>query len=321
MGGSPALPIPPDQSPLVLLDLLFKMRIRDVMTTTLLTVARGDSLRHAQSLMKANSITGLPVAEEGRLFGIVSMDDIVSALEGGWIEESVEKHMTRNVVVLEEDMPLSFGASYFDKYRFGRFPVLNRDNRLVGILSSRDVSAAVLIELLQEFVRLEARLPAAQPPPASESSPGKSLLHFSVKTYDFERAGRASHEIKRTLTGLGIDPRLIRRASVASYEMEINMVLHSAGGSLACAIDPDRVELTASDTGPGIPNVEQALEEGYTTANEWIKSLGFGAGMGLANIRRVSDDFSIQSSLVSGTTVKAAIRLTPPAPVPPHHPT
>ncbi len=309
MGGSPALPIPPDQSPLVLLDLLFKMRIKDVMSSTVITVTRSQTLREAQALMKANRITGMPVAEDGRLFGIVSMDDIVSALEGGWIGEPVEQHMTRNVVVLEEDMPLSFGASYFEKYQFGRFPVLSRDNLLVGILSSRDVSAAVLIELLQEFGRLEARLPAVQTPP--EASPHHILLQFSVKKYDFERAGKGTHEIKRTLTGFGIDPRLIRRAAVASYEMEMNMVLHSAGGSLSCVIDPDRVEITARDTGPGIPNVEQALEEGYTTANEWIKSLGFGAGMGLPNIRRVSDDFAIQSS-TAGTQVRVAIRFPPP---------
>ena len=312
MGGSPALPIPPDQSPLVLLDLLFKMRIKDVMSASVITVARANTLRDAQALMKANRITGLPVAEDGRLFGIVSMDDIVTALEGGWIHEPVEKHMTRNVVVLEEDMPLSFGASYFEKYRFGRFPVLNRDNRLVGVLSSRDVSAAVLIELLQEFVRLEARLPAVQNPPESAASPRHVLLQFNVKKYDFERAGRGTHEIKRALTGFGIDPRLIRRAAVASYEMEMNMVLHSAGGSLSCVIDPDRVEITARDTGPGILNVEQALEEGYTTANEWIKSLGFGAGMGLPNIRRVSDDFAIQSSLTAGTLVRVTIRFPPP---------
>jgi CBS domain-containing protein len=317
MGGSPALPIPPDQSPLVLLDLLFKMRIRDVMSSNLITIARSGTLRQAQALMKANTITGLPVAEDGRLFGIVSMDDIVSALEGGWIEAPVETHMTRNVVVLEEDMPLSFGASYFDKYRFGRFPVLSRDNRLVGILTSRDVSAAVLIELLQEFLRLEARLPAANKPPEDAPAARHSVLQFGVKTYDFERAGKATHEIKRALTGLGVDPRLIRRAAVASYEMEMNMVLHSSGGALSCVIDPDRVELTARDTGPGIPNVEQALEEGYTTANEWIKSLGFGAGMGLPNIRRVADDFSLQSSAQAGTTVRALIRFTTPAPPPP----
>jgi CBS domain-containing protein len=317
MGGSPALPIPPDQSPLVLLDLLFKMRIRDVMSSKLITIARSGTLRQAQALMKANTITGLPVAEDGRLFGIVSMDDIVSALEGGWIEDPVETHMTRNVVVLEEDMPLSFGASYFDKYRFGRFPVLSRDNRLVGILTSRDVSAAVLIELLQEFLRLEARLPAAHKPPEEAPAARHIVLQFGVKTYDFERAGKATHEIKRALTGFGIDPRLIRRAAVASYEMEMNMVLHSSGGSLSCVIDPDRVELTARDTGPGIPDVEQALEEGFTTANEWIKSLGFGAGMGLPNIRRVADDFSLQSSSKAGTTVRALIRFTAPPPPPP----
>lgn len=279
------------------------------MSSQVIAVPRTATLRDVQHLMKTNRITGIPVAEDKRLFGIVSMDDIVTALENGWINEPVEKHMARNVVVLEEDMPLSFGASYFDKYRFGRFPVLNKNNELVGILANRDVSAAVLIELLQEVIRLEERLPPAVKPPETQETPNRSLLQFQVNPFDFEGAGRGTHALKKALTALGTDPRLIRRAAVASYELEINMTIHSTGGTLSCLIEPHRVEITARDKGPGIPNIERALEEGYTTANEWIKSLGFGAGMGLPNVRRVSDDFSIHSSPNAGTTVKAAIRL------------
>lgn len=303
------LPLPPDQAPLVLLDLLYKLKIRDVMTPSPITVARQDTLRHAQTLMRENRVTGLPVAENSRLYGIVSMDDILRALESGWMDDPVERHMARNVVVLEEDMPLAFGASYFEKYRFGRFPVLDRNRRLVGILTSRDVSAAVLVELLQEFTRLEARLPPADaaPPHARQTT-----LQFALSPLDFERAGRASHEIKRALADLALDPRLIRRVAVAAYEMEMNIILHSKGGRLTAQIAPDRIELEARDTGPGIPDVSRALEEGFTTASDWIKSLGFGAGMGLPNIRRVSDEFSIQSS-PEGTMVRSLV-FVPPSP-------
>ncbi len=306
-GPPPPLPVPADQSPLVLLDLLYKLKIRDVMTTPPITVTRKDPLRLARHLMREHRVTGLPVAENGRLYGIVSMDDILQALEGGWMDNPVEHHMARNVVVLEDDMPLAFGASYFDKYRFGRFPVLDRNRRLVGILTSRDVSAAVLVELLQEFARLEARLPNPTPP---QTVPRQTALQFAVAPLDFERAGRASHEIKRALSDLQFDPRLIRRAAIAAYEMEMNMIIHSKGGRLTVRITPRQIELEAHDTGPGIPNIAQALEEGFTTANEWIKSLGFGAGMGLPNIRRVSDEFSLQSS-PSGTTVRATLFCPP----------
>lgn len=306
----PPIPFDPNQSPLVLLDLLFKLRIRDVMSTRLITARRTDTLRHVQELMRANRITGVPVVEDGRLFGVVSMDDIIHALGGGWIDDPVEPHMSRKVVVLEEDMPLSFGVSYFDKFQFGRFPVLNRDKQVVGMLTSRDVSASLLIELYKEYSKLEARLP--DQPPASVADE-RLHLSFAIKTYDLEQAGRASHEIKRMLTARQVPPRLIRRIAVASYEMEMNLVLHSHGGTIEADISRDRVEVNARDTGPGIADVSKALEEGYSTANEWIRSLGFGAGMGLSNIRRVADEFSLQSTPGVGTTVRAVVRLAEPA--------
>jgi len=313
------LPISPEQSSLVILDLLFKLKIKEVMTTTLITAPRGASLRDIQRLMKENGITGVPIAEGRRLFGIVSMDDIITALENGTVDERADRHMATNLVVLEDDMPLSFGISYFDKFRYGRFPVLNRNNELVGILTSRDVSASLLLELFKEYNKLEAQI---QPPAPAAGERGRVRRKFPAKRYDFENAGKASHEIKKELTGRGYDPRLIRRVSVAAYEMELNMVVHSEGGALTCLLDPDRVELIAQDHGPGIADVDWAMQEGCTTANEWIKSLGFGAGMGLPNIRRVADEFDIQSTVGVGTTVRAVIRLPPvaPSPAPPQTP-
>jgi CBS domain-containing protein len=303
----PVLPQLPDQ-PLVLLDLLFKLKVKDVMSTDLITVTRTDTLRRAQEAMRASRITGVPVVEDGRLFGIVSMDDIINALEAGRLDEPVAPHMTVKVVVLEEDMPLSFGVSYFDKYRFGRFPVLNKDHRVVGILASRDVSASLLLELYKEYHRLEEQIQQ----PAVAPGPERALRRFAIQQYDFENAGRASHEIKKSLAARIADPHLLRRVAVAAYEMEINIVVHSRGGALECATDAHRIELTATDRGPGITNVDLAMQEGFTTANDWIKSLGFGAGMGLGNIRRVADEFSIQSGPGQPTIVRAAIRLAPP---------
>jgi CBS domain-containing protein len=248
----------------------------------------------------------VPVAERGRLFGVVSIDDIIRALEGGHIDDPVERRMTTQLVVLEEDMPLSFGISYFGKYKFGRFPVLNKGNRLVGILSSRDVSASLLAELYKEYHKLESLLPMPDMRDAT-----RLTRRFRIERFDFENAGKAAHAIKKALSELNTAPALIRRVAVCAYEMEINIVVHSQGGTLTSHVEPDKVELLAVDDGPGIADVEQAVQEGYTTANEWIKSLGFGAGMGLNNIRRNADEFDIQSALGSGTTVRATIRLTP----------
>jgi anti-sigma regulatory factor (Ser/Thr protein kinase) len=106
-----------------------------------------------------------------------------------------------------------------------------------------------------------------------------------------------------------MDPQVVRRAAVASYELELNIVIHSTGGSISCLIAGDRLEILAEDEGPGIPNLEEALREGFSTANPWVRSLGFGAGMGLPNVKRVSDEFFIDSGPGRGTKVRALIAL------------
>ncbi len=298
------IPISTDDSPSVILELIYKLKIKDVMTSALITARRGDSLRRIQALMKENYITGLPIAEDRRLLGIVSIDDIVTALDSGYIDETAERHMTRNVIVLEDDMPLSFAISYLNKFRFGRFPVLNKERELVGIITSKDVIRTLLVEMNREVLRLERNLAPAENPSPKD---GSAELEFRTARYDFEGAGRASTEIKKALKRLDLEARTVRRIAVASYELEINQVVHSYGGTIHCAILGDRVIITATDTGPGIADVNLALQEGWSTANEWIRSLGFGAGMGLANTKRVSDEFSIESAEGRGTTVRSVI--------------
>lgn len=306
MADVSSIPISTDDSPSVILELIYRLKIKDVMTTALITARRGDSLRHIQSLMRDNYITGVPISEEKRLLGIVSIDDIVTALDKGTIDDTAERRMTRNVIVLEDDMPLSFAISYLNKYRFGRFPVLNKARELVGIITSKDVIKALLVEMNREVLRLEQIQAQAAGRPHAD---GESDLEFRTTRYDFEGAGHASTEIKKALKRLELDPKLVRRIAVASYELEINQVVHSYGGTIRCEIRPDRVTVTAADTGPGIPDVSLALQEGWSTANEWIRSLGFGAGMGLTNTKRVSDEFAIESADGSGTIVKSVIYL------------
>ena len=308
MAEETTIPLSTDDSPSVVLELIYKLKIKDVMSTALISAKRTDTLRHIQGLMRENYITGMPVEEDGHLLGVVSIDDIVTALDKGYIDDTAERRMTRNVIVLEDDMPLSFAISYLNKFRYGRYPVLNRNRELVGILTSKDVIKTLLVEMNREVLRLERiQLNGASETPTPLNA--STELEFKTVKFDFEGAGHGSMEIKKALKKLNLDPKLIRRIAVASYELEINQVVHSYGGTLRCDILPDRVVITAKDTGPGIENVELALQEGWSTANEWIRSLGFGAGMGLSNTKRVSDDFFIESTVGSGTTVRSVIRI------------
>ena len=130
---------------------------------------------------------------------------------------------------------------------------------------------------------------------------------FEVSGSDFLRAGEASGAIKKTLKELGFRPEVIRRIAIATYEAEINMVIHANGGVITAVISPTSVSVEFADQGPGIGDISLAMQEGWSTANEWIRSLGFGAGMGLANTKRVSDEFSIESTLGTGTTVRSVV--------------
>ncbi|GHV93565.1 serine/threonine protein kinase [Spirochaetia bacterium] len=302
------IPISTVDSPSAVLELIYQLKIKDVMSRAVITAKKNDSMRRLQALMRENYITGVPIVEDDQtLAGIVSMDDIVIALDKGFIESPAEERMTRNVIVLEDDMPLSFAISYLNKYRYGRFPVVNKKKELVGIITSKDVIGTLLVEMNREVLRLEKIHQSEARGPSAYSE-----MEFTTVRYDFEVAGRASTEIKKALKQRNIDPKIIRRVAIASYELEINQVVHSEGGTIRCSIQPDKVTIIAADTGPGIADVNQALQEGWSTANEWIRSLGFGAGMGLANTKRVSDEFTINSAVGTGTTVRSVVFLNSP---------
>lgn len=297
---------PDDSEPLVLLELIQRMKVRDVMTTGLTKVPRSATMHEIQELMRKNKISGVPVEENGRFFGLVSIDDIIRALSGGYINDSCSEHMTTKLVVLEDDMPLSFALRYFERYHYGRFPVINRDQRLVGIICQRDINRTLLRELSREFNRLESKAKGVD---ADTASGIYVYREFPICKYDFERAGKASNQIKKLLQERNIAPKIIRRIAVAAYELEINLCVHSDGGVLTWEIVNGKSEIIARDAGPGIEDVEWACRDGTSTANEWIRSLGFGAGMGLANVKRVSDSFEIYSRKGSGTTVKSQINI------------
>ncbi|MDR2102391.1 MAG: CBS domain-containing protein [Treponema sp.] len=301
------IPISTVDSPSVVLELIYQLKIKDVMNTAVITAKKNDTMRHIQALMRENYITGLPVIEDQHLVGIVSIDDIVTALDKGFIDAPAHERMTTDVIVLEDDMPLSFAISYLNKYRYGRFPVLNKKQELVGILTSKDVIRSLLVEMNREVLRLE-KLHQNQ----TDTPDRYAEMEFTTVRYDFELAGRASTEIKKALKKRNIDPKIIRRVAIASYELEINQVVHSHGGTISCSIQPDKVIIVAADTGPGIADVNLAIQEGWSTANEWIRSLGFGAGMGLANTKRVSDEFFIYSTVGAGTTVRSVVFLNSP---------
>ncbi|MDH8677676.1 ATP-binding protein [Fusibacter bizertensis] len=132
-------------------------------------------------------------------------------------------------------------------------------------------------------------------------------LHYDILKDDFSRAGEASSKIKNMLRQLAIDANILRRIAIATYEAEINLVIHSMGGTIEVFIKPECVEIYIEDQGPGIENVELAMTKGYSTATNVAREMGFGAGMGLPNMEKVSDEFVIESTLNVGTNIKMVV--------------
>jgi anti-sigma regulatory factor (Ser/Thr protein kinase) len=132
---------------------------------------------------------------------------------------------------------------------------------------------------------------------------------FDVGKDDFVRAGETSSKIKKILRQLGIDSGVIRKIAIATYEAEMNIVIHSTGGQIVLEITPGFIRVTASDEGPGIGDVELAMKEGYSTATDKVREMGFGAGMGLPNMKRCSDRFCVTSSAGKGTVIAIEVDL------------
>ncbi len=135
------------------------------------------------------------------------------------------------------------------------------------------------------------------------------VFHFDINGDDFSTAGQASVQIKNNLRQLGLSPEIIRRVSIAMYEGEINMVIHANGGTADVKVYEDCVEIILADNGPGIKDIDMAMKEGYSTASDSTRSLGFGAGMGLPNMKRYTDDMKIDSTVGVGTTVTMKINI------------
>ena len=131
----------------------------------------------------------------------------------------------------------------------------------------------------------------------------KLNLHYNIDGSDFMAAGEASGDVKRVLKKLNFDSDIVRRAAICMYEGEINMIIHANGGTADVTIDEYAIEIVLTDTGPGIADIDKAMQEGYSTATQEIRELGFGAGMGLPNIKRHSDNLHITSKVGVGTTL------------------
>ena len=289
--------------------LVYELRVRDAMSAPPITANPTDSLRAVQLMMKAHRFSGVPITVNGAIVGIVSIEDIIRALDQGHINDPAEKWMNRNVITLRDHYSLVRAVAEFDRHEFGRFPVLDSDDKLVGVITRGDITGCLMQHLerrAEEALAHEAALRASR---VEDEAANRQVVRAHVRTGDYDSAGKVSQRMRQMLRERAIDPEIRRRAAVVAYEAETNIIIHSLGGEIIATIDPDKVVIEAIDTGPGIENIDQAMQEGWSTAGRLPRELGFGAGMGLPNIKRCSDNLEIISDGKRGTRLRSEIHL------------
>ncbi len=294
-------------------ELSYDLKINEVMTREVRSVTPAMKVSEVLEILRIGRISGVPVITNGNLVGILSIEDIVRAMEKNELSMPVSQYMSNTVVSVNAYDSVVKALETFSEYRVGRLPVVDETDKLVGIITKGDITRGILTALQKDYKEEELRRYRASHLFEDITSDRTSLiLRYNIKARDYVNGGQASSHIKRALLRLGANPQLARQCGIAIYEAEMNLIIHTDhGGIMRVQIEPHRILMQTTDDGPGIANVEQALTPGWSTATQEVRDMGFGAGMGLVNIRRCVDRMDLDSTPGKGTKLLMEIYLRP----------
>jgi CBS domain-containing protein/anti-sigma regulatory factor (Ser/Thr protein kinase) len=289
-------------------EMVYEITVGEVMAPKMVSVGPDQTMSEFRLILRDNRISGTPVVENGKLVGMVSIEDLINALYDNAINDPIRERMKTKVECLYSDELLVHCIAKFSKYGYRRYPVLNRENELVGIITKGSIVEGLLRKLEIEYEQHETKVSLTPQRPtmrkffedvsADEIS---FTFKYRVAGQTLKDAGKAASELKNALKKLGVCPPLLRRIGVATYEAEINLASYTKGGEIRAQVEKWGITVEVTDNGPGIPDIELAMKPGYSTAPDWVRELGFGAGMGLVNIKKCSDEMDLKSSVPEGT--------------------
>ena len=292
-------------------ELAYELQIGEVMTRKMKILSQEIHMRDVLEVFRQAHISGAPVLLNEELVGVISLEDLIRCLIATDLDAPVSKYMTKKVITVKASDSVIEALKIFVNTRLGRLPVIDDNNRLLGILTKGDITRGLLSALQKDYQVEEIRKYRARHLFEDIQSDRTSLiLRYDIHPMDFTQGGSASSHIKRALIRLGANPQIARRTGIAVYEAEMNLIIHTTkGGTIRVEIEPHQISIDANDEGPGIDDVELAMKPGYSTATEEVRELGFGAGMGLTNITRCVDAFHLESVQGKGTRLKMKIIL------------
>jgi CBS domain-containing protein/anti-sigma regulatory factor (Ser/Thr protein kinase) len=295
-------------------ELAYELRIQEVMTKDVFCLHPDMKMDQALDIFQAERFSGAPVTKENKIIGILSIEDLILALREGSMDSYVTEYMTKNLTAVRSFDPVVEALKTFAETNFGRLPVLNEEGDLVGIITKGDISNGMLKALQRDYQSEEViRYRASHLFEDIVSDRSSLILRYDIKKGDFIHGGNASSKIKRALLRLGASPQIARRCGIAVYEAEMNLIIHTEnGGTLRIEIEPHKIIMEAYDDGPGIDDVEEVMKPGFSTASQEVRAMGFGAGMGLKNIKRCVDEMRLFSSKKYGTNLFMIMNLQTP---------
>ena len=294
---------------LIIRELAYELKINDAMSSEVISISPEDTMVVVREILRDNRISGLPVVVEGKLVGIISTENLINCLMSGEGCELVSDHMAPGTKHTFSYEPLIHAVRQFEQYGYGRFPVIDRSTeKLVGIITKGDIIKCILKRLESDFQEEEIQRYRARHIFKDIDSDQTSItFKYLIKGGEYSSAGEQSNNLKVNLLRLGVAPKISRRVTIASCEAEMNIIIFTPGGEITVSVEDDRIVVNATDSGPGIPDVEQAMGPGFSTAPDWIRELGFGAGMGLPNIKNVTDEMHIDTTVGKGTNLQFVV--------------
>lgn len=291
-------------------DFFQDLNAEKIMNRVLIFLKEDNVIKEAQDIMKIKKISGVPIVDNNhRLVNIISTEDIIKSLETGIINKKIKELEKKNIVTLKESDGFEKIVEYIAIYGYGRYPVLNSENKLSGIITKQDILYAVVSKLSVLYLHDERRREVLDSPLSillkNKIDENKPEFIYEIDVSDVNKAGEGSALLKEYLIANNFDKSLVRKISISTYEAEVNVVIHGGGkGKIIATADDESIVIFVEDSGPGIENIEQVMQPGFSTAPEYIRSLGFGAGMGLPNIKRFADKLIITSEKNRGTKVE-----------------
>jgi CBS domain-containing protein/anti-sigma regulatory factor (Ser/Thr protein kinase) len=292
-------------------ELIYELRVGDVIRQDVISVTPATDMTELREILRLKRISGTPVLRDGSLVGIITIEDLIRWLVDGGCSCTVGERMTPNVQTIHDDEPLIQAINKLERFGFGRLPVLRRSNgSVLSVITKGDIIEGTLRKLEIDYHEAEMRGARSRHLFEDIVADHSTLnLEYWTAGRDFTRAGTSASALKTTLRRLGMHPQTARRTAIVAYEGEMNLIVHTDGGRISVQIDPKALRLVVEDHGPGIKDIDKAMQAGFSTAPDWVRELGFGAGLGLNNIQNHADRMDLRSTVGKGTRLEVEIFL------------